>query len=292
VQRRKFLMRWMLDALTRLPLPVLYAIGRGIRFVAFHVVRWRRAVAVENIANAFPDRSHAEHRAMLGASYDNLCDVLAETVWAYGADARELCERVTIEGGELITGPIAEGRSLLLLTAHFCNWEWLLLAAGAQLHVPIDAVYKPPRQRVFDEFLRDGRSRFGGSPVPYKGFVMAMMSRRAEARCYAMVADQTPIAQDEKYWTQFMGRETAFYVGADTVARTIKAPVLFVAMQRRARGRYHVRVTSIATPPYARAADHAIVEAYVRALETEIRVSPADWLWIHRKWKYGKPLYA
>ncbi len=284
-------MRWMLDALTRLPLPVLYAIGRAVRFIAFHIVRWRRSIAAANIAAAFPERSHAEHRAILSASYDNLCDVLAETVWAYGADASALCERVTIEGGELITGPIAEGRSLLLLTAHFCNWEWLLLAAGASLKVPIDAVYKPPRQRVFDEFLRDGRSRFGGNPVPYKGFVMEMIRRRAEARCYAMVADQTPIAQDDKYWTQFMGRDTAFYVGADTIARALKVPVLFVAMQRVARGRYRVSVTPLATPPHE-PAGHAIVERYVRCMEAEIQKSPADWLWIHRKWKYPKPLYA
>jgi len=27
-------------------------------------------------------------------------------------------------------------------------------------------------------------------------------------------------------------------------------------------------------------------------LESEIRESPADWLWIHRKWKYPKPMYA
>lgn len=285
-------MRWMLDALTRLPLPLLYAISRGVRFIAFHIVRWRRTIALDNIARAFPDLAPAEHAAILRASYDNLCDVLAETIWAYGADASEFRDRVTIEGGELITGPIANGKSLLLLTAHFCNWEWLLLCAGAQLNVPIDAVYKPPRQRVFDDFLRDGRSRFGGNPVAYKGFVMEMLRRRAEARCYAMVADQTPIAQDEKHWTRFMGRDTAFYVGADTIARMVKLPVLFVGMQRKSRGRYHVTVTPVATPPYARDSGSAIVEAYVRLLEQEIRTSPADWLWIHRKWKYRKPPYA
>jgi Kdo2-lipid IVA lauroyltransferase/acyltransferase len=285
-------MRWMLDALTRLPLPVLYRIGRGVRFVAFHIVRWRRAIALDNIVSAFPGRSRAEHAAILRASYDNLADVLAETVWAYGADAAELRARVTIEGGELITDRIARGESPLLLTAHFCNWEWLLLAAGAHLRVPIDAVYKPPRQRVFDEFLRDGRARFGGTPVPYKGFVMELMRRRGAARCYAMVADQTPIAQDDKYWTTFMGRDTAFYTGADTIARTARTPVLFVAMQRCTRGHYHVRVMPVASPPYVGDAGHAIVEKFVRLLEAEIRKSPADWLWIHRKWKYAKPLYA
>src|SRR6185437_4932596 len=110
-ERRNSPMRWMLDALTRLPLPALYAIGRVVRFIAFHVVRWRRSIAMENIAGAFPQRTHAEHDAILRASYDNLCDVLAETIWAYGADAAELANRVTIEGSEFITAPIAGGQS-------------------------------------------------------------------------------------------------------------------------------------------------------------------------------------
>jgi KDO2-lipid IV(A) lauroyltransferase len=282
----------MLDALTRLPLSVLYAIAGAVRFAAFHVVRWRRGVALANIAAAFPAHNVAEHAAILRASYDNLGDVLAETVWAYGAGAAQLSERVAIDGGDLIVDAIARGQSPLLLAGHFCNWEWLLLAAGATLKVPIDAVYKPPRQRVFDDFLRDGRSRFGGNPVAYKSFVVEMMRRRGEPRCYAMVADQTPIAQDDKYWTTFMGRDTAFYVGADTIARMLKSPVMFVGMRRVARGRYRVGITTIASPPYAKAGTHDIVEAYVRLLEAEIRESPADWLWIHRKWKYPKPLYA
>ncbi len=281
----------MLDALTRLPLPVLYGVAGTVRFIAFHVLRWRRDVALGNIALAFPGETRAAQEAMLARSYDNLGDVLAETVWAYGASAEAIGTRVSIEGGEAVQALIREGRSLLLLAGHFCNWEWLLLSAGAKLGIPVDAVYKPPRQRVFDEFLRDGRSRFGGNPIPFPRFVAEMMRRRGEARAYAMVADQTPIANDDKYWTTFMGRDTAFYVGADTIARMLKAPVFFVAMQRVARGRYRVRIVPLAAPPHAREG-HAIVEAYVRMLEAEIRESPADWLWIHRKWKYAKPLYG
>jgi KDO2-lipid IV(A) lauroyltransferase len=285
-------MAFLLNFLTRLPLPMLYAIGRGVYFIAFHGVRWRRRVATRNIAATFPHMSPRARAALLRQSYRNLCDVLAETIWAYGARAEDLVKRVTIVNPEAVVQPVAAGQSVLLLTGHFCNWEWLLLAAGAALKVPVDAVYKPPRQQVFDDFLRNGRSRFGGNPVAYKGFVLEMMKRRAMARCYAMVADQTPIAQDEKYWTQFLGRDTAFYVGADTIARIIKGPVLFVGMQRVARGRYEVHVTPLAAPPYPRTADHAIVERYVRLLEAEILQSPADWLWIHRKWKYARPLYG
>jgi Kdo2-lipid IVA lauroyltransferase/acyltransferase len=285
-------MRFLLDLLTRLPLPVLYGIGRGVFVIAFHGVRWRRTIAADNLAITFPDKTPAERSRLLRQAYLNLCDVLAETIWAYGASASALLERVTIVNPEAVVQPIRNGQSVLLLAGHFCNWEWLLLAAGAALGVPVDAVYKPPRQRVFDEFLRHGRSRFGGNPVAYRDFVAEIMKRRGTPRCYAMVADQTPIAEDEKYWTQFLGRDTAFYVGADTIARIVKGPVFFVAMQREGRGRYRVQVVPLAAPPYESGGKHSVVEHYVHLLEAEILQSPADWLWIHRKWKYAKPVYG
>ena len=50
-------MRHVLKFLTRLPLPLLYALGRFAYFVAFHVLRWHRELAARNLANAFPEKS-------------------------------------------------------------------------------------------------------------------------------------------------------------------------------------------------------------------------------------------
>jgi KDO2-lipid IV(A) lauroyltransferase len=285
-------MGFLLNLLTRLPLPALYGVGGALYVLAFHIVRWRRLVAARNIANAFPELTKKEHAAILRQSYKNLCDVIVEAIWAWGADADALKSRVTIDNPELIRQHAQAGRSVVLLTAHFCNWEWLLLAAGAHLGVPIDAVYKPSRQQSVDEFLRGARARFGGNPIPYKDFIVELMKRRSEVRAYAMVADQTPIRKDEKHWTHFLHQDTAFYVGAEKIARILKAPVLFVEMHRVRRGHYSVRLSEIAGPPYHRGVETLIVERYARALEAEVRQSPPDWLWVHRKWKYGKPVYA
>jgi len=76
------------------------------------------------------------------------------------------------------------------------------------------------------------------------------------------------------------------------LARILKAVVVFVSMHRVRRGYYTMRVSVLAEPPYDRGAGTEVIERYVRALEAEIRESPADWLWIHRKWKYPKPADA
>jgi KDO2-lipid IV(A) lauroyltransferase len=181
---------------------------------------------------------------------------------------------------------------VVLLAAHFCNWEWLLLTAGVVFKIPIDAVYKPQRLTGIDEFLRSRRARFGGNPIPHRSFMFEVMRRRNEVRAYALVADHTPRHDEEKYWTRFLNQDTAFFVGADKIARILKAPVIFVAMRRDGPGRYSVELKLLAEPPYDRESGPEIVERYARVLEEEIRRSPADWLWLHRKWKYRKPLYA
>jgi len=290
----------LLKFFTRLPLPVLYELSRALFRGAYYVFRWRRPLAAENLRNAFPEKTQSERAAILKQSYRNLADLIVETIYGYGASAEDMRTRVRIENPELIRKFSEQGRPVVLLAAHFCNWEWLLLSAGVQLGIPIDAVYKPQKVAAFDRFLLEGRSRFGGNPIPADNFMFEVMKRKGKARVYALVADQTPQRQEEKHWSHFLNQDTAFFVGADKIARILDAPVLFVAMRRERKGYYSARLDLLAAPPYLRHpdrdADHGmgaeIIERYARALENEIRASPADWLWTERKWKYAKPLYA
>lgn len=282
----------VMGLMSRWPRQLLNAFGYAAYFVVYRVLRWRRRLAAGNLANAFPDRSAAERDVILRQSYRNLGQTLGEALWGYSASAEDLKARVRYINPEVITRYTAQGRSVVLLAAHFCNWEWLLLTAGEVLQVPIDAVYKPQRVPSVDTFLRTARSRFGGNPIPHQNFMFEVMKRRADVRAYALVADHTPKHNEEKHWTTFLHQDTAFFVGADKIARILKAPVFYVAMRREGVAQYSVELTLLAEPPYDRDSGPEIVERYARALESEIRHSPADWLWINRKWKYAKPLYA
>ncbi len=281
----------IMGLMSRWPPRLLEAFGFIAYFVVYRVLRWRRRLAATNLANAFPEKSAAERDDILRQSYRNLGRTLGEALWGFAASSGDLAGRVRFVNPELIAQYTGRGQSVVLLAAHFCNWEWLLLTAGGVLEIPIDAVYKPQRVPSVEAFLRKVRSRFGGNPIPHQSFMFEVMKRRADVRAYALVADHTPRHNEEKYWTRFLNQDTAFFVGADKIARILKAPVIYVAM-RRDGGGYIVELKVLAEPPYDRDSGPEIVERYARILEEEIRRSPADWLWINRKWKYAKPLYA
>jgi KDO2-lipid IV(A) lauroyltransferase len=288
-------MVFILRSLGRLPLTSLYGVARFVYFVTFRVLRWRRDLAARNIARSFPEKSEAEHAAILEQSYRNMSEVFVELLWGWRASAEQLKERMAIDNPELVARFVAEKRSVILLTAHVCNWEWLLPGGGAHFGIPIDAVYKPIRVASLDTYMRDARSRFGGQPIPIKSFAFELLRRAGQPRAYGLVADQTPLKSMDKHWTRFLNQDTAFFVGAEKIARFLEAPVVYVAMRRVSRGRYAVHLHVLAEPPYDDGgheggdADTWITEAYARKLEAEIRASPADWLWVHNKWKYPRP---
>lgn len=278
-----------LRILARFPLPVLRLLSWWLYVIAFRVVRWRVPLARRNLEAAFPAMPAAARERILRDCYRNLASSLMEAIWGYGASAEALKRRVTIANPEAIDRYRGQGRSVILLTGHVCNWEWLLLAAGAHLGIPIDVVYKPLRLAGVDAYVREARQRFGANPIPHRTFLFEVMRRGEEVRAYGVLADQTPLKKTPKHWTRFLNQDTAFFLGPEKIARYLDASVVYVEMRRTGPGRYSVHLEPIADPPYDDTAGVEIVERYARRLEATVLAAPADWLWIHNKWKYARP---
>ncbi len=282
-------MHLALRLLASLPLSTLYRVAGVLSFLIDDVLRWRREQVDRDLALAFPERMPAERHKIRHDSYRRVADLFVEMIWGSRASADELRQRVVFDNPEVVERNAAAGHSLVLLAPHYCNWEWLLLSGGLTFGFPIDAVYRPQRLSGLDRFLRETRSRFGGKPIPQGEFVFELMNRSGQMRGYALIADQTPRPDDRKYWTKFLHRDTAFFVGAEKVARFLDAPIFYVGMRRLARGRYAVRFTPLAEPPYDQVDGTPVMEGFARHLEAAVNAVPADWLWLQKRWKYARP---
>jgi KDO2-lipid IV(A) lauroyltransferase len=179
----------------------------------------------------------------------------------------------------------------MFVTSHLCNWEWLLQGVALQLGYPIDAAYKPLHDQWAERLLLVIRSRFGARLIPAKELLADFLSRRGVIRAVAMNADQAPVSTDKRYWTQFLGQDTAFYVGAEQIARATRLPVMYLVMRRVGRGSYEVELRPLWDGREA-LEPNAITERYARACEIDVLRSPADWLWSYRRWRLKKPLYG
>ena len=103
-----------------------------------------------------------------------------------------------------------------------------------------------------------------------------------------VIGDQSPPRPEKQYWTTFLGRDTAFYYGAEIFARRYDYPVFYYTANKVKRGHYEVTFSLITDKPKEEP-KFAIVEEYTRRLEADIRRRPELWLWSHRRWKHKKP---
>jgi len=276
--------------LSRLPFAVLYAISNTLAFVLYRVVGYRKKVVKGNLKRAFPDKTDREINRLAVAFYRNLTDTVVETLKAMTISEAAIRKRARITNPEVAQAWIAQNKSFIALAAHQRNWEWLLLAGCVQLNCPIDAVYMRIKNKYFEQLVYNMRSRFGGKPILRKDTLMEIMKRKKVVRGFGMNADQAPLVFDEKYWTTFLGNDTAFHLGIEKVARMTKYPVLFLGIKRVKRGYYEITFHQLAEPPYPKDT-FLITERYARIVEQQVLDAPEGYLWSHKRWKYPKPVY-
>jgi len=281
----------MVKLLSRLPMWALYAFSAFLYFLAYYVVRHRRHVIREQLERVFPALSERERTAIHKRFLKNFCEVLVEVLKSVSISPTDMIGRIHILNMSGARQYLDAGQSVMFVTSHLCNWEWLLHGVTLQLGYPLDAAYKPLHDAWAERLMLKVRSRFGARLIPAKELLADFLRRRAVVRALAMNADQAPVSTDKRYWTLFLGQDTAFYVGAEQIARATRLPVLYLVMRRLRRGHYEVELMTLwdgreALPP------NAITERYARACERDVLKHPADWLWSYRRWRLQRPLYG
>jgi len=281
----------VLGLISRLPWFVLYAFSALVYFLAYYVVRHRDHVIKEQLQKVFPEKNTAERTAIHKQFLKNFCDVLVEVMKSVSMTEADMKARMRINDVLPARQRLDEGQSVMLVTSHLGNWEWLGHGMALQLGHPMDAAYKPLHDQWAERLMLKVRARFGVRLIPAKEMLTDFIKRRGVVRALGVNADQAPVSTDQRYWTTFLGQDTAFYIGAEQIARAMRLPVYYVSVRRIRRSFYEADVRPLWDGREV-LEPHQITERYARACELDVLKSPADWLWSYRRWRLKKPLYG
>jgi Kdo2-lipid IVA lauroyltransferase/acyltransferase len=281
----------MLTLLSRLP----WSFWRGFSsfgyFVAYYLVRHRHKVITDQIATVFPTMDEAGRTRIHKQFLKNFCDVFVEIVKSWSMNPEHMAARVKLLNAEVPRRHLDRGQTMMFVTSHLCNWEWLLQGVAVQLGFPVDAAYKPLHDQWAERLMLKVRSRFGARMVSAKELLADFIKRRSVVRAVAVNADQAPVSTDKRHWTVYLGQDTAFYIGAEQIARGMRLPVIYACMRRVRRGYYEVEFKQLWDGKEV-LEPNQVTERYARACELDVYQAPADWLWSYRRWRLKKPLYG
>lgn len=280
----------MLRVLALLPLPLLYAFCGFVAWV-LRVIGWRRDLVEQGLSRCLPELGEEARHRTLHQFYVSLGRLAAEFAHGLRISPGSLAQRMRLENPELILDALRADRRVMLIAAHHCNWEWLLLRCSTAFDEPLVATYKPARSARADVELQAIRSRFGATMIPANDLVQHLVAQRGRVRLLAMLADQSPPRHSEQQcWLPFFGLDTAFYRGPGWISAKMGYEPFFIAVRPDGRGRYVVRFVPLLAPGERPEPDR-VLGAYVHALEQQVRAHPAQYFWAYNRWKRPKRLY-
>jgi KDO2-lipid IV(A) lauroyltransferase len=283
------LVRFFVCLVQALPPTAAQGCAVVLAWVVYQVDRRHRAVALDNLRQAFPGQYSAiELDALVRAVFRHFCTLLVEIIQL----PRRLNKfnwrnHIEIPDARLMVECLLSGRPLLLVTGHFGNWELGGYALGL-LGFTTHAVARELDNPYLDQFLRQFRESTGQKILAKKGDFDEMLEILAGGGVLGTLGDQD--AGQRGLFVEFFGRPASTHKAVAILALRHHVPLMVMGVRKVGEQlRYRVKVEDLILPEdYENDPDaiRAITQRFTTALERAVRAAPEQYFWLHRRWKH------
>lgn len=245
----------------------------------------RKRVLTTNLALCFPELSAGDQRKLAWKHARHMGMSGVETAFAWWADDERLRRLGHIEGLEHLRGPLAEGKGIILLTAHFTALEIGGHLLG--LDMPLQVIYRRHENPAAERAIRRGRERHAEKAM-HRDDIKTMIRSLRGGRIVWYAPDQN-YKKSNKVFAPFFGIQAATNPATTRLAAITGAVVVpFVTYRRSDLSGYDVRIEPALEdfPGTDATADATRINAI---FERWAREQPADYYWLHRRFKTRPP---
>jgi KDO2-lipid IV(A) lauroyltransferase len=269
-----------------LPFPVLHLISSFFYVVLYYLVGYRKKVVMENLENAFPEKTPSERKEICRKFYKFLCDLVLETFKSFTISEKQLRKHVSCKNPEVVNKYFDQGKSVIIAVGHFNSWELLLTGSNLFVKHRMVVIYQPLSNPYYDRKLIKTRAKLGTMLLPATEVKQFFHSTK-ELNATVFAIDQSPSNSKNCYWMKFLNQETGVRFGMEKYAKEFNQPVIFARLNYIKRGYYELEFTEVTNAPQETAYGE-ITEKATKLLEQDILKEPELWLWSHKRWKHKR----
>lgn len=250
----------------------------------------RHKVAMDNLALAFPEKSHAERYEIALDMWENMARLTAEYIFLdkifdYDPDHPEN-SRIEVVGDERFHHIRNNAdRPHIFFTGHIGNFELLPICAGT-FGLEVRALFRPPSNPFIAAHLNKARETASGDLVPSKaGAALALARHLDNAGNVGMLVDQK---FNLGFKTTFFGQECATSPLLAKLARQYDCDVYPAYCIRMPGERYRLILEDKLDIPYlpsGKVDEQALTQLLNDTVEKWVRAHPGQWMWFHKRWQ-------
>jgi KDO2-lipid IV(A) lauroyltransferase len=269
------------------PASLAYFAGESLGALAYHLDRKHREIAKQNLQRAYDGQlTPPAIDALVRSTFINLGRTVVETCRIPRIDRDSFRRFIEIEGYEHYQKAKDRGRGVIYITAHLGSWE-LLPVASALVGEPLWIVVRPLDNPHLDRAINQMRMGWGTKVLPKKWAMRGVLGALHRGESVGILIDQN-ITAKEGVFVDFFGIPACTAFAPALLALRTDASVLPAAIFRCGRNRHRIVVgeqISLIRSGQLTADLVANTAAFTKAIEAFVRREPAQWLWVHRRWK-------
>ena len=271
----------------RLPRKLATLLGSMIGRFLYRALKRRRQIALENLRIAFGnDLSNLERQEICRQSFANVGKTAIEFLRFPKLTRGNIWREVTVTGTEHLAHSLNEGRGAVVFLPHFGNWELLALVYGVIIPDQTKALAFPLKNQWLNALVWKYREHLSLKLIPRQQAVRETLRALRANYAVGFFADQD--AGREGVFVNFFGRPASAVRGPVTFALKTGAPLHFSLNIRQPDDRHHVYISSQITLEQSDNFEQDVqtnTARLMKCLEEYIRQYPAQWLWMHNRWK-------
>jgi KDO2-lipid IV(A) lauroyltransferase len=256
-------------------------------FIAYTFNKKHRKIIDTNLTFAYDDTLSSEQKeAITKRCYKNLIHLMVDFVKNQGISLKELNKKVKFENTHYMEELIKNDEKIIILTAHYGNWELMALALSAT-YKHMNVVGRTLDSAVMQEILKANREQFGIELIDKKGGMMKMVKTLKAGKMLGLLVDQNQ-ATDEGILVNFFGKETRHTTGATMLAKKFGATLLPTYITSDDFENYTI---TFYEPIRAESTGDDekdilnLTQKQANITEKVIRENPNEWFWFHKRWK-------
>ncbi len=265
----------------QLPYRRQMGLGRALGRLVGRLGKERTHVARVNIALCLPEISAVERDLLLHKHLESVGMALVETAISWWAPAERLRPLVIVEGLEHLHAALRHGRGAIILNGHFTTVE--LCVRMLALHKPLYVTYRQNKNALYQYMYTRIHRNHGPGLIPHTNLrAMLQALKRNQPVWYA--PDQN-YAGKHSAFVPFFGVPASTITASSRLAQISGAPVIPMLAQRLPDDQGY-RIT-LQTPLEDFPSKDEVTDAarILRVIEGQVRQIPAQYLWVHRRFK-------
>ena len=288
MDRLSFVLYRLLGSFVRLlPLKAGWWLGHLLGSVCYYLAGPYRRLAIHNLRIAFPEKSMTERRTIARQHFALLGANILSGFKLPALSREQLLSVVTAEGLEHMDEQLKAGGGFVFVISHLGNWEMFAELAVYLYQCKVGTIYQALGNRFIDAEVRRDRARLGLALFERKeGFGGAAKFIR-EGGAVGVLIDQH--AGDAGLWCPFFGRLASTTTLTATLAARTGGWLIPAAVHSDGPARWRIVLRPRIDP--AGLDTEGITLRCNEVVEEQIRVQPADWFWVHNRWKTPKPKF-